>query len=209
MDGDLAPLDRIQQLCEQYDATLVVDDAHGTGVMGSHGRGTAEHFGLGGKVDIVMGTFSKTFGTTGGFLIAKKEVIDYLRFFARSYMFSAHLPPISVAAVLAGIDVLETEPERIERLHQNAVYLQNGLNQLGFPVQRGAAILPILIPPQHDIRDINRFFHEEGVFLNSIEYPAVPKNQQRLRASVMSTHTQEDLDQAIEAFARMRKEFSL
>jgi 7-keto-8-aminopelargonate synthetase-like enzyme len=177
--------------------------------MGERGGGTAEHFGLKGRVEIAMGTFSKAFGTTGGFIAGKREVIDYLSFFSRSYMFSAHLPPPTVAAVLAGLDMLEREPERLRRLHDNAEYLASGLRALGYDAHRQAAILPLLVPASVDMRALSRAFHDEGVFLNSVEYPAVPMDAQRLRISVMATHTREDLDHAIAVFARLGRRFGM
>lgn len=209
MDGDLAPLNKISSLCEKYQAVLVIDDAHGTGVLGEFGGGTAEYFDVDHKIDISMGTFSKAFGVTGGFLVAKTEVIDYLRFYARSYMFSAHLPIATVAAILAGIEVIQQEPHLRVQLHSNVTYLSRRLSELGFNVKNQSAILPVLIPKEFDIRAINYRLHEEGVFLNVIEYPAVPKNQQRLRISLMATHTQEDLDFVIAAFKKIKKEFGL
>lgn len=209
MDGDIAPLVQIRELCDRYGANLVVDDAHGTAVMGEHGGGTAEHFGLKGRVDVAMGTFSKAFGTTGGFVAGKREVIDYLRFFSRSYMFSAHLPPPTVATVLAGLDMLEREPERLRKLHDNAQYLASSLRGLGFDAQCAAAILPILVPAEVDMRALNRAFHDEGIFINSVEYPAVPKDAQRLRISVTATHTRTELDRAVSVFARLGRRFGL
>jgi 8-amino-7-oxononanoate synthase len=200
MDGDLAPLPRISELCAQYGATLVVDDAHGTGVMGKTGRGTSEHFNMQGGIDICMGSFSKAFGMTGGFLSADREVIDYLRFCSRSYMFSAHLPITTVAGVLGGMEVIEREPERIVRLHENADYLEAGLRALGFQTFREASIIPVRIPVGVNIREVCKQFDDAGIFLNSIEYPAVKKDGQRLRLSVMSTHTRQELDMAIAAF---------
>jgi 7-keto-8-aminopelargonate synthetase-like enzyme len=209
MDGDLAPLAEMRALCDRYGANLVVDDAHGTAVMGETGGGTAEHCGIKGRVEIAMGTFSKAFGTTGGFLAGSREVIDYLRFFSRSYMFSAHLPPPTVAAVLAGLDMIEREPDRLVRLHENAEYLASGLRALGYAAERQAAILPLLIPSSVDIRALAHAFHREGVFLNSVEYPAVPLDAQRLRISVMATHTREDLDGALGVFERLGRRFGL
>lgn len=206
MDGDLPPLQEIQEICAQYGAYLMVDDAHGTGVMGPSGAGTAEHFGLHGKIDVSMGTFSKAFGTTGGFIVARRDVIDYMRFFSRSYMFSASLPPTTIATVLGGLEVLEKEPERIAKLQENSVYLFDVLKFLGCKVKRGGAIVPVLVPEHIDIRELNRRFHEEGVFLNSVEYPAVARDEQRLRLSVMSAHTREDLDLVIAAFKKLMVE---
>ena len=127
MDGDLPPLDEIVPLCREFGAFLVVDDAHATGVLGENGRGAAEHFGVEGQIDLVMGTFSKALAVTGGFLAGRKETIEYLRFFSRSYFFSASLPPMTVAAVLAGLEVIEREPERRAQLHENVRYLLEGL----------------------------------------------------------------------------------
>lgn len=211
MDGDLAPLAKIRELCDRFGSSvnLVVDDAHGTAVMGETGGGTAEHFGIKGQVDIAMGTFSKAFGTTGGFLAGKREVIDYLRFFSRAYMFSAHLPPPTVASVIAGLDVLEREPQRLTQLHANAEYLAAGLRSLGLSAAREAAIIPIRVPAEVDLRRLNQAFDAEGIFLNSVEYPAVPRDAQRLRISVMATHTRADLDQALEVFGRLGRRFGL
>jgi glycine C-acetyltransferase len=209
MDGDLAPLPRLHELCRQYDAILVVDDAHGSGVMGKTGCGTAEHFGLEGKIDISIGTFSKTFGMTGGFISARSEIIDYLRFCSRSYMFSAHLPITTVAGVLAGMDVIEQHPELIVRLHKNAARLETGLSQLGFQTFREAAIIPVKIPEEVNIREVCKQFDDAGIFLNSIEYPAVPKDGQRLRLSVMATHTDADIDESLSCFERIGKIFGI
>ena len=209
MDGDLAPLPHIVSLCRKYDAICSLDDAHGTGVLGPRGHGTAEHFGLDSGIDLAMGTFSKTFGVTGGFLAAGREIIDYLRFFARPYMFSAHLPCTVVAAVLGGLEVMEREPERIRQLQDNARYLRQGLAALGIDVPGVSAILAVRIPASVDIRAMNLLFHEQGLFLNSIEYPAVPRDTQRLRLSPMATHTREDLDFAIDTFRLVMRRFGL
>ncbi len=197
MDGDVAPLRELLTLCTAHGAILIVDDAHGTGVLGAHGGGTAEHCGVEGQIPITMGTFSKTFAVTGGFVAASKPVIDYLRFFARSYMFSASLSPVSIATVLAGLDVLQEEPERMWALRQNVAYAAAGLRRLGFDVQPEAAIIPLLVPPGMDIRRAARLFHEDGIFVNSIEYPAVPVDQQRFRISIMATHTGNDIDRLV------------
>ena len=199
MDGDVAPLDKIVPICKRNNAILIVDDAHGTGVMGVDGSGTAEHFGLEGKVDITMGTFSKTFAVTGGFVAASKSIINYLRFFARSYMFSASLPPTVVASVLAALDVMEKEPELVNKLKDNIKYTTQCLTQLGFPANSLTPIFPLRVPVNMNIRNASFEFHQRGIFINSIEYPAVPKSQQRFRISIMSTHTKEDIDRLMEA----------
>lgn len=197
MDGDLAPLDQIIPLCKRYGAILIVDDAHGTGVMGRSGKGTAEHFGVEGQVDITMATFSKTFGVVGGFVSASKPIIDYLRFFARSYMFSASLPPVIVAAVLAGLDVIENEPWRLARLRENVRYTVEGLRSIGIDVDTQAAIIALRVPCTINMAKAAYHFQKAGIFLNSIEYPAVPVDEQRFRISIMATHTTGDLDRLI------------
>ena len=199
MDGDVAPLDRILPLCRSYGAHLIVDDAHGTGVMGPHGHGTAEHFGLEGKVDITMGTFSKTFAVTGGFIAGTKAIVDFLRYFARSYMFSASLPPVVIATVLAGLDVMEREPERLERLWHNIGLAKSALERIGFPSASQSAIIPLRVPSWMDMRKAGVLFSERGIFLNAIEYPAVPVSQQRFRVSIMATHTEEDIARLVSA----------
>jgi glycine C-acetyltransferase len=203
MDGDVAPLDQIVEVCKRNNAILIVDDAHGTGVMGKKGSGTAEHFGLEGKVDITMGTFSKTFAVTGGFIAASKSIINYLRFFARSYMFSASLPPTVVATVLAALDVMEKEPELHQKLQDNINYTASCLMQLGFPANTLTPIFPLRVPVEMNIRDASFEFHQKGIFVNSIEYPAVPKSQQRFRISVIASHTKDDIDRLMEVISEI------
>lgn len=203
MDGDVAPLDKIVPICKRNNAILIVDDAHGTGVMGKKGSGTAEHFGLEDEVDIIMGTFSKTFAVTGGFVAASKSIINYLRFFARSYMFSASLPPTVVATVLAALYVMEKEPELVNKLKDNINYTTQCLTQLGFPANSLTPIFPLRVPVNMNIRDASFKFHQKGIFINSIEYPAVPKSQQRFRISIMATHTKEDIDRLMEAISEI------
>ena len=197
MDGDLAPLDEIVKLCKKNNAILIVDDAHGTGVMGEHGSGTSEHFGVSRDVDINMGTFSKSFSVMGGFISASRPIIEYLRFFARTYMFSASLPPVIMAAVLAGLDVIENEPERRQMLRDNVKYVADKLRKIGFVTEPQAGIIALRVPESMNIRDGANLFHEAGIFLNAIEYPAVPVHEQRFRISIMATHTRKDLDRLI------------
>jgi glycine C-acetyltransferase len=201
MDGDLAPLDEIVQLCRASGAILLVDDAHGTGVMGATGKGTAEHFNIEGQVDITMGTFSKTFAVSGGFIAATKPIVSVLRFFARSYMFSASLPPVGVATVLAGLDVLERHPHLVVRLRENVRYTAQRLRELGFDVNPQAAIISLRVPEWMNIRQAAYKFHERGIFVNSVEFPAVPLAQQRFRISLMATHTHNDIDRLLSVVA--------
>ena len=207
MDGDLAPLDIIVPLCRDNNATLLVDDAHGTGVLGDHGGGTSEYFGESAGIDINMGTFSKVFAMTGGFVSASKPVINYLRFFARSYMFSASLPPVVVAAVLAGLDVIEKEPERRQLLLDNVSYAAGRLRKFGFVTEPKAGIISLRIPENMNIREAANYFHNAGIFLNAIEYPAVPVREQRFRISVMSTHTRDDINKLTECVEEIWSKF--
>lgn len=198
MDGDLAPLDKIVPILKKYNAFCMLDDAHGTGVLGKTGSGTAEHFGVERQIDLSMGTFSKSFAMTGGFLAGPKDLIDYLRFFARSYMFSAALPPAVLAAVLAGIDVVENQPELRERLLDNARYAIQKLQPFGVISKPEAAIIALKVPDWMDVRKANHLIHERGIFLNAIEYPAVPEGQERFRISVTTEHTKQDIDKLAE-----------
>ncbi|HSD64804.1 MAG TPA: pyridoxal phosphate-dependent aminotransferase family protein, partial [Ignavibacteriaceae bacterium] len=208
MDGDLAPLDRILKLCRKYNAYLIIDDAHGTGMMGRNGKGSAEHFNVEGKVDITMGTFSKSFAATGGFVAASKSIINYLRFFARSYMFSASLPPSVVAAVLGSLDLIEKEPGLLESLHENIKYTAYGLTALGFKCNSDTAIFPLIVPETMNIRKASYEFHKQGIFVNSIEYPAVPLSQQRFRISIMASHKRSDIDRLLSVIAEVWNKFS-
>ena len=194
MDGDLAPLGKIVDLCHRYGAILWLDDAHGTGILGEHGGGTAEELGVEEQIDITMGTFSKVFSVTGGFLAASRETIEYIRYFARSYIFSAALPPVALAAVLAGLDVMEREPERRTELRNISRYAVEKLRRFGFSVEPQAAIISIRVPHWMNIRRANYLIHQRGIFLNAIEFPAVPEDQQRFRISMMVNHREEDID---------------
>ncbi len=202
MDGDLAPLDRIAPVCRKHGALLMVDDAHGTGVTGPGGRGTAAHFGVTDEVDLILSTFSKTFGVTGAAVCTTRPIADFLRYYARSYVFSSSLPPASVAAVLASLDVMEREPGRVERLHHLIDYTVRGLRHLGFELpDHASAIIALRAPAGMPIREAIVELNQRGVFLNSIEYPAVPTGEERFRISLMATHTEEDIDRLLEVFA--------
>lgn len=198
MDGDLGALDRIVPVAKRHGAVVVVDDAHGTGVTGRGGRGTADHFGVTDGVDAVMGTFSKAFGVTGAAVSTSRDIADYLRYFARSYVFSSSIPPSSVAAVLAGLDLLERDTSLVDRLHANVRYLAGRLAALGFDVRPESAVVALLAPETMDLRAAGLFVHQSGIFANTVEYPAVPVKKQRFRFSVMATHTREDLDRLAE-----------
>ncbi len=208
MEGDLAPLDRIVPLCEERGVALILDDAHGTGVTGPGGSGTAHHFGVAGRVTATMGTFSKTFTTAGGFLAASGDLVRYLAYNARPYIFSAHLPPTTVATVLACLDQLERRPELVDALHRNVAHLLRGLATIGLATSnRGSAIIPLLLPEKTDLPALMAAVHRRGIFLNAVQYPAVPLDRQRLRISVMATHTQADLDRLLEVLGELRDQF--
>ena len=199
MSGDLAPLDQIAVQCRRHDALLLVDDAHGTGVAGPLGRGTATRFGVEDSVTAVMGTFSKSFAVTGGFIAADAAVVEYLRFFSRPYMFSSSLPPATLAAVHAGLDILEREPERHDHLMALCRYTAEGLRALGHPADERTPIFPIPVPLGMDIRASVHDFHRQGIFLNHIEFPAVATAEQRFRVSLSAAHTFADIDRLMEA----------
>ena len=206
MDGDIAPLPEIRRLCDQYAALLAIDDAHGTGVLGERGGGTPEHFGMEGSIDIVMGTFSKIFAVTGGFVAGKRDVINYMRLLSRPYMFSASLPPPVVGSVLAGLDFLRDHPERVKQLHDNVAYLVDGLRAVGFETDVQTAIIPILVPAPINLHQVISRLFEEGIFVNGVEYPAVPRDRHRIRMSVMATLTRADLDYVIDKTAKVGRE---
>ncbi|MBL9087983.1 MAG: aminotransferase class I/II-fold pyridoxal phosphate-dependent enzyme [Planctomycetia bacterium] len=204
MLGDLAPLPDMVALARRYDARLMVDDAHAVGVLGQRGRGSAEHFGVEAGVDLVVGTFSKSFATIGGFVAGRADVIDYLKHASRSVVFSASMPPSNVATVLACLDVIEAEPERRERLWRNVRRMKQGFDDLGFEViDHGSPILSIVIGSDEATFEFNRRLFEEGVFVNPVVPPAVPEGQSLLRTSYMATHTDEDLDAILGAFRRV------
>ena len=194
MDGDLAPLNRIIPLCNKYDAVILVDDAHGTGVLGKKGGGIHDHYQISSANDIILGTFSKAFAVNGGFVSASRPVINFLRLIARSYMFSAALPPVTIAAVLAGLDVIERESHLLTRLHDNVAYAAKKLRKFGLVTEPKAGIIALKVPEGANIRILARKFHDAGMFLNAVEFPAVPVSKQRFRISIMADHTREDID---------------
>ncbi|MFN2438449.1 MAG: aminotransferase class I/II-fold pyridoxal phosphate-dependent enzyme, partial [Chitinophagaceae bacterium] len=194
MDGDIAPLDKISRISKGANAVLVVDDAHGTGVLGENGGGTASHLQCDNDVDITMGTFSKVFATCGGFITASTDLIEYLRYHARPYIFSASIPPPVAATVLAGLEVIESEPWLRRQLFNNVDYAIEKLTLFEFYAPPQAAIITLKLPENMDIRNAAYLFHQKNIFINPVEYPAVPANKQRFRISIMATHTKEDID---------------
>ena len=210
MEGDIAPLPAIVALAEEFGARVMVDDAHSVGVLGEHGGGTAQHFGLEDGVDLVMATFSKSFASIGGAIAGPADVIHYLKHHARTLIFSASMPPSAVATVLACLEVMEREPERRERLWDNAGYLRGGLQSLGFDTAESETpIIPVSTGHMEHTFIFWKALFDAGVFTNPVLPPAVPESACRLRTSVMATHTREQLDQVLDAFARVGRNLGI
>jgi 8-amino-7-oxononanoate synthase len=207
MDGNLAPLPELAALCERVDAWLMVDDAHGTGVLGNSGAGTVEYFGLGGHVPIQMGTASKALGAEGGFIAGPAELIDYLRNRARSFVFSTAPTPATVASVRAALRLLEEEPERRIRLQQNIRQLRAGLRTRGIDVPDDITpIIPVLLGDAVKAVRASSRLEQEGFWIPAIRPPTVPEGTARLRMSVTAAHTGEQIEQAVAAIARVLSE---
>ncbi|KPL83708.1 2-amino-3-ketobutyrate CoA ligase [Thermanaerothrix daxensis] len=206
MDGDIAPLDQIYAISSKYDLMLMVDDAHGEGVLGHGGRGIVDHFGLHGKVDVEVGTFSKAFGVVGGAVAGNSLVVEWLRQRGRPFLFSSAVPAADVAATIAAIDVLEASTELVDRLWENARYFKAEMRGLGFDTgQSVTPITPIMLGEAPLAQQFSRELFSEGVFAMAIGYPTVPKGKARIRVMLSAAHTREDLDRGLEAFARVGK----
>ncbi|HEX7076997.1 MAG TPA: glycine C-acetyltransferase [Candidatus Eisenbacteria bacterium] len=199
MDGDIAPLPEIAALAREHGAIMMVDDAHASGVLGRAGRGTIDHFGVHGQVDIQVGTLSKAIGVLGGYVCGSRSLIDYLYHRARPFLFSTSHPPAVAAACLAAFDVLEQEPERIERLWSNTKRFKAGLARLGFDTGISETpITPIIVGEADVAMKLSDLAFSRGVFAQGIGYPTVAKGRARLRTIVTATHTEEELDRALE-----------
>ncbi len=210
MEGDVAILPEIVELKNRYGARLMVDDAHGLGVFGEHGRGTPEHFGLEDSVDLLMGTFSKSLATVGGFIAGNAEVIDYIRHEARAEIFSAAPPPPSVAAAIKALEIVEREPQRRKTLWENTRFMKRELETLGFDTGQSASpVIPLLIGEDLAAFAMTGKLEAHGVFANPVVSPAVPAGRAMLRTSYMATHTHEHLDWALQAFAAVGREMGL
>ena len=202
MEGDIAPVPEISRLCRKYGARLMVDDAHATGVMGKHGRGTCEHFGLSHKdVDLVVGTCSKSLASIGGFAVGDENIIHYIQHVSRSMIFSAALPPASVAAISKAIDIIEEEPQRIKKLWDNAAYLMKNFKRMGMNTgETQTPIIPVLIGDNEKTFMLWRMLYDNGLFTNPVVSPAVPPRRSLLRVVATATHTREQLDRALNIF---------
>ena len=210
MEGDVAPLPEIVQHKKKYAARLFVDEAHSLGVFGEQGRGVAEYFGVEDEVDLVMGTFSKSLATVGGFIAGPFEVIDFIKHNARAQIFTAAIPPGAVAAVEAALDIIETEPERRERLWDNTEYMRGELKGLGFETCGSRSpIISLLVGEDAATLQMAKRLQEEGVFVNPVMTPAVPAGHSMIRTSYMATHNREQLDQALGALAKVGRELSI
>lgn len=209
MGGDIAPLPEILDVCKQHGARLMVDDAHGVGVM-AHGRGTISHFNLSNQVDLMMGTFSKSFASIGGFIAGNADVIHYIQHHARSLIFSAALPAHNAAAVLAALDIIESEPEHVERVWNNADYMRKALQTLGYNTGNSVTpIIPVIIGEQYRTVLTWRALVEQGVYTNPVIPPAAPPNMSLLRTSYTATQTREHLDRALAGFKTVGQNLDL
>jgi len=210
MEGDVADLPGIVELKKRFGTRLMVDDAHGIGVMGANGRGTAEHFGLDDEADIVMGTFSKSLAGVGGFVAGDSKVIDFIKHKARPLMFSAAPPPASVAAVIKAIEVMIREPERRQHLWEITDYMKREFIKLGFDTGHSASpVIPLLVGEDVTAFVMTKRLQEEGVFVNPVVSPGVPEGRAMIRTSYMATHTRDHLDRALEAIAKVSRELGV
>ncbi len=208
MLGDIVDLPRMKELADHYGARILVDDAHGVGVIGKGGRGTAEYFET--EVDLLTGTFSKSFASLGGFFCGPKEVVEYVKYHSRPMVFSAAMTPSNAATTLAALDVMETEPEHRERLLDLVEYMRTGFREIGYEIgENPSAIIPVHIGDDTNTFVTWRRLFDKGVFTNAVIPPAVPVGQSMLRTSYMATHTKEQLDRCLEVFSRLRQEAPL
>ncbi|WP_420449465.1 aminotransferase class I/II-fold pyridoxal phosphate-dependent enzyme [Candidatus Palauibacter sp.] len=210
MEGDIADLPTLVELRREYGAAILVDDAHAVGVLGETGAGTAEHWGLTDEVDLILGTFSKSFASIGGFVAGRAGVIDYLQHNARALIFSASMPPASAATVLKALEIIRDEPERREQLWKNTHRMMEGFKSIGFDIgPTETPIVPILIGPMEKTFVFWRALFEAGVFTNPVVPPAVPEGSCRLRTSYMATHSDDDLDFVLEQVERVGKKLGV
>lgn len=210
MEGDISNLPEIVPLAKRYGARVMVDEAHSVGVLGPNGAGAAEHFGLSDEVDLIMGTFSKSFASIGGFVAGEGKVLDYVKVHSRPFIFSAAMAPYAVATVQKCVEILRTEPERRERLWKNADFLKEGIQALGFNTGPcDSPVIPVIVGGALPCFAFWKDLLAEGVFTNPVVAPAVPENSSRIRTSVMATHTEELLTRALEIFKKVGKKHGL
>lgn len=210
MGGDIVDLPNLVKTAKKHGARVMVDDAHSLGVLGAHGRGTAEHFGVDDQVDLIMGTFSKSFASIGGFIAGPEDVVHYIKHTSRALIFQASPPPAAVASVLAALDILIKEPERREKLWHNVRKMKEGFQQLGFNTGKSETpIIPIIIGEDEKTFGFWKMLYESGVFANPVISPAVPPGMSLIRTSYMATHTDEELDKVLGIFEKLGKQFGI
>jgi glycine C-acetyltransferase len=215
MDGDIGPVDKLAALAEKYGAIMMVDDAHASGVLGRNGRGSIDHFGMHGRVDVQVGTLSKAIGALGGYVCGSHDLIDYLYHRARPFLFSTSHPPSVGATCIAAFDILEQEPERIERLWSNTRYFQNELKLAGFNIggintpATETPITPVIVGEGRAAMDFSRALFDEGVMGTGIAFPTVPEGKARIRLILTSEHTRAQLDQALETLERVARKMGI
>jgi glycine C-acetyltransferase len=211
MDGDIGPVDKLAALAEKYGAIMMVDDAHASGVLGRNGRGSIDHFGMHGKVDVQVGTLSKAIGALGGYVCGSRDLIDYLYHRARPFLFSTSHPPSVAASCIAAFDILEQNPERIERLWENTRYFKQQLASAGFDIGGRSTpasetpITPIIVGDGRATMDFSRALFDAGVMATGIAFPTVPEGKARVRTIMTSEHTREQIDQALETITTVAK----
>ena len=210
MEGDLGPLPDLCALAEEFGCIMMVDDAHASGVFGANGRGTVDHFGVHGRVDIQVGTLSKAVGALGGYVAGSRALIEFLYHRARPFLFSTSHPPSVAATCLAALDILEQEPQLIERLWDNTRFFKAGLQALGFDTGASQSpITPVITGEASRAMKLSDRLFEEGVFAQGIGFPTVPRDKARVRTIVTATHTREELQFALDAFAKVGGELGL
>lgn len=210
MDGDIANLPEICKLADKYEATVMVDDAHAIGVIGQNGSGTASHFGLTKKVDLIMGTFSKSLAALGGFIASDAETINYIKHHSRTLIFSASATPAAAASVLAALEIIKEEPERIDRLWDVTHYAIDNFKKLGFDIGNTVTpIIPLYIRDNLKTLKITRMLLDEGIFVNPVVAPAVSKDDTLIRFSLMATHTRDQVDIALDKFEKLGKKLQI
>ncbi len=210
MEGDLVKLPRMVELCQKYQVGLYLDDAHALGVVGKTGRGTMEHYDLWDEVDIVMCTFSKSFASLGGFVAGKKEVINYIKHFSRQLIFSAAIPPANTAAVIKALEIIEEEPEHVQRLQEIGAKMRREFQAMGFDTgESETPIVPLLVRDFDKTFGLWRALFEAGIYTNAVVAPAVPPDRSLLRTSYMATHTDDDLDRVLETCKKIGKQMGI
>ena len=210
MEGDIVDLPAMKALGEKYDAAIYLDEAHAVGVLGENGKGTLEHYGNKDLADIIMCTFSKAFGSIGGFVAGKRKVIDYIKHFARPLMFSASMTPANIVAAMTALDIIKAEPERVQRLQEIGRKMAKGFTDLGFDTGTTTTpIVPLVIGSNEKTFYFWKALFDNGVYVNPVISPAVPPNRAMIRTSFMATHTDDELDQILETVGKVGKEIGL